>query len=119
MPDEPVTVTGDEQRLQRVVANLLTNARVHTPPGTEVTVRLGADATHVEPGVSDDGPGVPIAAGVHIFDRFTRADPGRSRATGSTGLGPAIVKAVVGAHGGTVALTDRRGRTEFLVRLPR
>ncbi|MFI1583826.1 sensor histidine kinase [Embleya sp. NPDC020630] len=119
VPDEPVTVTGDEHRLQQVIANLLTNARVHTPPGTEVTVRLGADATHVELGVSDDGPGVPIAARAHIFGRFTRADPGRSRATGSTGLGLAIVKAVVGAHGGTVALTDRRGCTEFLVRLPR
>ncbi|MGC0417341.1 sensor histidine kinase [Embleya sp. AB8] len=119
LPEDPLTVTGDEHRLQQVVGNLLANARVHTPPGTEVTVRLDASASHIELSVSDNGPGVPAASRARVFDRFTRADPGRSRATGATGLGLAIVKAIVDAHGGTVELTDRQGCTEFLVRLPR
>ncbi|MFB7496340.1 ATP-binding protein [Streptomyces sp. NPDC056161] len=118
LPEEPVTVPGDEHRLHQVLANLLANARTHTPPGTRVTLSLTPYADHIELSVADDGPGVPEALQTEIFDRFTRADPGRSRRTGGTGLGLAIVDAVVTAHHGTIALTSSPGSTAFLLRLP-
>ncbi|MFD7899997.1 sensor histidine kinase [Streptomyces sp. NPDC059743] len=123
LPSEPVTVTGDEHRLYQVVANLLGNARTHTPPDTTVTLRIAAQEDHAELTVSDTGPGIPEELQPEIFQRFTRADRSRSRTTGEgttggTGLGLAIVAAVVAAHGGTVDLTSRPGRTVFAVRLP-
>jgi two-component system OmpR family sensor kinase len=118
LPDEPVTVVGDQRRLHQVVANLLTNARTHTPPGTQVRVSLTADDGTAALGVADTGPGIPAALVPEIFERFSRADSSRSRAAGSTGLGLAIVQAVVRAHGGRVALSSRPGETVFTVRLP-
>ncbi|WP_327242809.1 sensor histidine kinase [Streptomyces sp. NBC_01320] len=119
LPEEPVTVTGDAHRLQQVIGNLLANARVHTPDGTEVTVRLRAEAAEVRLTVTDNGPGIPDALLPEIFGRFVRTDPSRSRATGSTGLGLAIVRAVVTAHGGTADVVSRPGHTAFRVSLPR
>jgi two-component system OmpR family sensor kinase len=122
LPQEPVTVTGDAARLHQVLANLLTNARTHTPAGTVVSCGV-----HTEPGpggrfavitVADNGPGISAALQPIIFGRFVRGDSSRSRAAGSTGLGLAIVSAVVGAHGGDVSVDSRPGRTVFTVRLP-
>lgn len=118
LPEEPVVITGDEYRLHEVVANLLTNARTHTPPGTLVTVGLTGTAEQAVLTVTDDGPGIPEDLQPEIFGRFTRADTGRSRSSGGTGLGLAIVQAVVSAHGGTIALTSRPGRTAFTIELP-
>ncbi|MET7968969.1 ATP-binding protein [Micromonospora sp. NPDC005305] len=118
LPDEPVSVTGDAHRLHQVLANLLANARVHTPPGTTVTTRLAPVAGGVELSVTDDGPGVPAELQPEVFERFARGDSSRSRAHGSTGLGLAIVAAVVEAHHGAVAVASRPGRTVFTVRLP-
>ncbi|PRY00582.1 sensor histidine kinase [Allonocardiopsis opalescens] len=114
------TVLGDAHRLQQVVANLLSNARVHTPPGTRVTVGLRGDraAGTVVLTVSDDGPGIAPEQRDAVFERFTRADGSRARATGSTGLGLAIVRAVVRAHGGEADLAGGPGATVFTVRLP-
>ncbi|KAB2370733.1 sensor histidine kinase [Actinomadura montaniterrae] len=116
LPEEPVTITGDARRLHQLLANLLANARTHTPPGTHVTVRLSQPEP---PGavleVEDDGPGVPAEARDEIFHRFVRADHGRSRAAGGTGLGLAIVQAVAAAHGGTAELA---GRSTFRITLP-
>jgi two-component system OmpR family sensor kinase len=119
LPGEPVVLRGDEYRLHQVLGNLLTNARTHTPDGTNVTVRVATD----EPGtvtleVTDDGPGVPAELQKKAFERFVRGDDSRSRRAGSTGLGLAIVSAVVQAHGGTVTLTSAPGRTEIRIRLP-
>lgn len=112
-------VLGDAARLQQVVANLLANARVHTPAGTSVTAALHARADGVATlAVLDDGPGVPGELLPTVFERFARGDGSRSRAAGSTGLGLAIVAAVVAAHGGTVDVISRSGQTAFLVRLP-
>ncbi|MFD2767006.1 sensor histidine kinase [Micromonospora eburnea] len=119
LPDEPVSVTGDGHRLHQVVANLLANARVHTPPGTTVTTRLASAAEGVVLSVTDDGPGVPAELQPEIFERFARGDSSRSRAHGSTGLGLAIVAAVVEAHHGRVEVSSRPGRTVFTVLLPR
>jgi two-component system OmpR family sensor kinase len=123
LPEEPVTVLGDPDRLHQVLANLLTNARVHTPDGTTVTVGvrpIPADRPSlVELTVADDGPGIPPDRQHEIFDRFVRADKGRSRAAGGTGLGLAIVQAVVAAHGGTAGVESSPGRTVFRAVLPR
>ncbi len=132
LPDEPVLVRGDEHRLHQVLANLLSNARTHTPPGTTVTVQLaaasaasgaGAASTagsdQVELAVTDDGPGIPAGLQPDLFDRFVRGHSGRARTSGGTGLGLAIVNAVVTAHQGTVTMTSRPGRTRFVITLAR
>ncbi len=119
LPDEPVIVHGDGARLHQVVANLLANARVHTPPGSSVTLALDSDVNTAVLRVSDDGPGIPAALQSEVFERFARADTARSRQGGSTGLGLAIVTAVVRAHHGSITLTSHPGSTEFAVRLPR
>ncbi|RQW85771.1 sensor histidine kinase [Micromonospora globispora] len=118
LPDEPMTVTGDAARLHQVVANLLANARVHTPPGTTVTTRLAGVDGGVELSVADDGPGIPADLQPEVFERFARGDSSRSRAHGSTGLGLSIVAAVVEAHHGRVDVASRPGRTVFTVWLP-
>ena len=117
---EPVVVTGDEQRLHQVVTNLLSNARRHTPPGTTVTVAVRrADAgTSAVVTVHDDGPGVPPEMLGTVFERFTRADSARNRASGSVGLGLALVKAITEAHGGRITAESRPGSTAFTVTLP-
>ncbi|MGN7202273.1 HAMP domain-containing sensor histidine kinase [Arthrobacter sp. SAFR-044] len=124
LPDEPVVVRGDNTQLHQVLANLLSNARKHTPAGTTVTtgVMRSADGSVVAT-VTDDGPGIPPEFQGKIFSRFTRADAARSGtegsgAEGSSGLGLSIVESIVMAHGGTVELVSRPGRTEFAVRLP-
>jgi len=118
LPPEPVTVIGDGARLHQVLANLLANARTHTPEGTTVTV--GVSATHdlAMIRVIDGGPGIPAELQSHIFERFARGDSSRSRAAGSTGLGLSIVHAVVTAHHGRVMVASEPGRTQFTVLLP-
>ncbi len=118
LPAEEVAVPGDEQRLHQVLANLLANARTHTPPGTKVTVTLATTRESAVLTVRDNGPGIPPALLPDIFQRFTRADTSRSRAAGSTGLGLSIVDAVVTAHGGRVSVESNPGATVFTVRLP-
>lgn len=118
VPDHPVIVAGDQHRLHQVVANLLANARVHTPEGTRVTAALGRLEGRAIVTVTDTGPGIPPEVQPVLFERFARADTSRSRATGSTGLGLAIVAAVVQAHGGEVAASSRPGETVFRVSLP-
>ena len=118
LPPDPVTVTGDQQRLHQVLANLLSNARTHTPAGTTVTTGLVESNGHVVLTVTDDGPGIPPAVMPAAFERFARADTSRSRNAGSTGLGLAIVAAVVTAHQGSVGVTSEPGHTVFTVTLP-
>jgi len=113
-------VVGDEARLRQVFVNLLANARVHTPAGTTVTTSVTVlPDSRVRLSVSDDGPGISAELVPTIFQRFTRADTARNRNSGSTGLGLAIVQAIASAHGGTVDVTSRPGRTTFVVELPR
>jgi two-component system OmpR family sensor kinase len=118
LPDEPVTVTGDPARLHQVLANLLANARTHTPPATTVVASLRVTDHRVELRVVDDGPGIPEELQPEVFERFARGDSSRSRAAGSTGLGLAIVAAVVEAHHGSVEVTSGPGHTAFTVLLP-
>jgi len=127
LPDEPVQVRGDEHRLHQVLANLMSNAAQHTPPGTTVTVTL--TTTNGSPGspgdvqlsVTDNGPGIPPDLQPTLFERFVRGDTARTHQAGqaaSTGLGLAIVDAVTTAHGGTVHLDSKPGTTRFTITLP-
>jgi len=129
-PSRPVTydhpdslvVTGDEARLRQVAGNLLANARIHTPEGTGVHVRVRAYDGQAILEVADDGPGLPPGEEGRVFERFFRADTARARTrdSGGTGLGLSIVSAIVAAHGGTVhAGSPPSGRgAYFLVALP-
>jgi len=147
LPSDPILVRGDEHRLHQVLANLMSNAGKHTPPGSTVTVALRVDeapgpgrdpqpgpdggmlergirpaAPRVELSITDDGPGIPPELLPELFERFSRADTSRARdldaAGKSTGLGLAIVDAVVAAHGGSITVTSRPGRTSFAIYLP-
>jgi len=146
LPSDPILVRGDEHRLHQVLANLMSNAGKHTPPGSTVSVALRLDeapgperdsrsapeggmvergvrpaAPRVELSITDDGPGIPPELLPELFERFTRADTSRARdldaAGKSTGLGLAIVDAVVAAHGGSITVTSRPGRTRFTIYL--
>jgi two-component system OmpR family sensor kinase len=118
--DIPPLVLGDEARLQQVVANLLANARVHTPAGTTVTAVVEARDGLCAIRVRDDGPGIPSDLLPTVFERFTRADTSRARGTsgGGAGLGLAIAAAITAAHGGRIDVRSAPGRTEFTVELP-
>ena len=116
LPDTPLEVTGDEQRLHQVVTNLLTNARRHTPDGTTVRVSAQKSNGAIEVVVADDGPGFP--AGMDPFERFTRGDAARTRDSGGVGLGLSIVAAIMRAHGGDVRLENSQGLTRIMVRIP-
>ena len=118
LPDEPVVVRGDSARLHQVVANLLANARTHTPAGTAVSVSARLNGDTAELRVADTGPGIDPTVLPTVFERFARGDTSRSRIAGSTGLGLAIVQAVVTAHHGTVSVESEPGSTVFTVRLP-
>ncbi|WP_445155341.1 HAMP domain-containing sensor histidine kinase [Arthrobacter sp. Hor0625] len=146
LPDEPVLVRGDSTQLHQVLANLLSNARKHTGPGTTVVtgVMRAADGSAVVT-VTDNGGGIAPEFVGRVFARFARADAARTNpaagaaggpagpsaapsagttavaapaSEGTSGLGLSIVYSIVQAHGGTVEVTSRPGRTQFAVRLP-
>jgi two-component system OmpR family sensor kinase len=115
----PPVVLGDEARLRQVVANLMSNAVTHTPPGTVVTVAVATEGEEAVLSVADTGPGLAPDDAARAFERFYRADASRTRAHGGSGLGLSIVAALVAAHGGTVGLdTDPGTGARFAVRLP-
>jgi two-component system sensor histidine kinase TrcS len=122
LPDEPVWVRGDHARLHQLVSNLLSNARLHTPPGVTVTTGInchcgGAEGPYAELTVADDGPGIDPDLLPRLFERFVRADTSVSNGSG-IGLGLAIVSSIVKAHHGSVTAESADGRTVLRVRLP-
>ncbi|SKK92062.1 two-component sensor histidine kinase TrcS [Mycobacteroides abscessus subsp. massiliense] len=120
LPQTTVCVLGDRARLHQLISNLLTNARVHTPPGTTVTTTLavpGAGVGWVELTVANDGPSIDPRLLPNLFDRFVKAQNPGDPETG-TGLGLAIVASIVEAHHGTVRVESAPGQTSFIVRLP-
>ena len=118
VPDAPVELAGDASRLHQVVANLLANARTHTPAGSEVNVSVAHEGDEAVLRVHDDGPGIDPSVASQLFERFARADRSRDRKTGGTGLGLSIARAIVDAHRGTITVTSTPGDTTFEVRLP-
>ena len=116
---DPVRITGDEPRLRQVVANLLSNARTHTPSGTRITVTVRRDNAHAVIEVADNGPGMTADHAARVFERFFRVDPSRARASGGSGLGLSIVAAIARAHGGSVDVATVPGEgATFRVTLP-
>ncbi|AXE39755.1 HAMP domain-containing sensor histidine kinase [Acidipropionibacterium virtanenii] len=108
LPDDPVTVAADPDRLVQVIINVLSNARKHTPPGTTVTTTVTTDQGLATLTITDTGPGIPASVRQTVFERFARADTARTASTeGSTGLGLSIVAAVMDAHHGTVHIDSR------------
>jgi len=118
VPDEPVVVVGDAGRMHQVVANLLANARTHTPVGTTITLTVSREADEAVLRVHDDGPGIDPGVRDELFARFARGDSSRARQTGGTGLGLAIAKAIVEGHGGFITVASEPGDTTFTVRIP-
>jgi len=118
IPKRPVMVRGNRNQLVQVVTNLAQNASIHTPSGTKVSLELSKKTQGIELLVRDNGPGIDHELQPELFERFRRADKGRSRAKGSTGLGLAIVQGIVEAHGGNVSVESAPGKTVFRVHLP-
>ena len=115
----PVAANADAGRIRQVLRNLLDNALTHTPAGGAVTVSSLREGGFATIAVEDTGPGIPDEHLPLIFDRFYRADPSRTRATGGAGLGLAIVRQIVEAHGGHVQVNNvDGGGARFLVALP-
>ncbi|QYF95493.1 response regulator [Massilia sp. PAMC28688] len=113
-------VNGDQTRLVQVIVNLLTNAAKYTPQGGQIEVRLDVEGNEVRLCVSDNGSGIEPKLLPHIFDLFTQGERTPDRAQGGLGLGLALVKSMVGLHGGRVeALSDGPGRgSTFVLYLP-
>lgn len=115
----PVWTTGDGEYLARALRNLLDNARKHTPAGGSVHVTCAVENDSALVSVADTGPGIAAHHLPHVFERFYRADPSRSRRTGGSGLGLSIVRSIVEWHGGAVSIHSAEGRgTTVTVRLP-
>jgi two-component system, OmpR family, sensor histidine kinase BaeS len=112
-----VPVVGDTRALDRVVRNLLDNAVRHAPSGTAVTVTAEASDGTATISVHDDGDGFPDGFAIRAFEPFSRADAARERHAGGAGLGLAIVRELVNAHGGEVGIAPGPGAT-VVVRLP-
>ena len=105
LPQRELFVLGDSRRIHQVVANLLANARTHTPLGTKINVTARQTLAEVIIEVADNGPGLSKSDQERIFERFFRADPARVRNSGEgSGLGLSIVDAVMKAHGGYVSV---------------
>jgi two-component system, OmpR family, sensor kinase len=105
----PVEVFGDRESLRRVIDNLFSNLRAHTPQGTHATLSVRRDGDRAIVELADEGPGISEADAQTIFDRFVRVDPSRSRTSGGAGLGLAIVSSIARAHGGRAEASPRRG----------
>ena len=113
----PIRLVGDARALSRVLRNLLENAALHAVSRIDVAVASGGGDAVVS--VADDGPGIPAADRERVFDRFVRLDQDRSRSGGGAGLGLAIVREIVAAHHGSVAVDDRPGGgTRMTIQLP-
>ncbi len=119
----PPVIHGDESSLRQVLACLLANIRIHTPPGTASGVRVGHQPPDVVVDVVDEGPGIPAVARTQVFERFFRGDAARRRPRDlpdeqGRGLGLSVVHAVVTAHGGTVVVQPSDRGTWIRIRIP-
>ncbi len=116
---QPVVISADRDQIQQIFANLMRNALVHTPSDTAIELTVSREGADARLDVRDHGPGLPTGENAALFERFWRAEGGRTRGKGSAGLGLAIVAAIVAAHGGRVSAKDADGGgAQFTVWLP-
>jgi signal transduction histidine kinase len=117
--EAPVMVEADPEQLQLLCGNLLLNALQHSPAGTAIRARVRQNETVAELSIEDVGEGIASQDLPHVFDRFYRGDPSRSRNTGGTGLGLAICKAIASRWLGTIEISSQPGiGTKVMVRFP-
>lgn len=115
----PPPVLADSDRIAQVLLNLLDNARRHTPAGGTISVSAAIDGNALSVWVTDTGSGISAEDLPHIFERFYRADRSRTGATGGSGLGLSIVRAIISAHGGTIRAESTPGQgTRIIFTLP-
>ncbi len=115
-----LTFDGDASLIQQVIAGLVDNALIYTPPEAKIELSVHDLGDTVEISVSDDGPGMSSDAAAKAFDRFYRGDHSRSRQNGGSGLGLAIAQSIVKAHGGTLDVVTSPGHgCTFTIRLAR
>ena len=115
----PVVVSGDEDRLRQVIANIVGNALVHTPADTPIDLTVTASESDAGIIVADHGQGMTPEVAARVTQRFYRADLARSRDRGGSGLGMSIADAAVNAHGGEIVVDSEVGRgTTVTVTLP-
>jgi len=107
---ERLTAELDRSLMLRALSNLVSNAIAHTPEGGKVTLTAMAEGDVIRIEVSDTGAGIPAEALPRVFDRFFRVDPSRSKSSGSTGMGLAIVQSILSLHGGSAEIASRLGR---------
>lgn len=103
-------ILGDEVHIKRILINLLDNAIRHTPRGGTITIRVSKEANDILLSISDTGPGIAPEHVPHVFDRFYRVETARDRQSGGTGLGLALVKEIVDAHGGKIEVESEVGK---------
>ncbi len=116
---ESGTVDGDPERLGQALTNLVENAIKFTAAGGEISVQTWREGHEVGVTVADNGAGIPVAAREHVFDRFFRVDPSRSRQSGGSGLGLAICYEVATSHGGRIWVQSEEGSgSAFSIALP-
>jgi two-component system OmpR family sensor kinase len=116
---DPAVVAGDADRIKQLVLNLVENAIKYTPADGRITVAIRRAGLVAEIEVRDTGIGIPVADLPHVFERFYRADPARTRDAGGTGLGLSIALWIARQHGGDIVLASEPGRgTAATVRLP-
>jgi signal transduction histidine kinase len=116
---EEAHVRADRTRLDQIVRNLLVNALQHTPEGGRIEVKVGRDTTNAVVSIADNGPGIPDSEKEKIFERFYRLDESRTRSSGGAGLGLAIAKQIVLAHGGAIWAESTVGQgTAIRIALP-
>ncbi|NQX11801.1 two-component sensor histidine kinase [Microbacteriaceae bacterium VKM Ac-2855] len=118
IPETSVLVNGDSERLHQVVANVLSNASLHTPPDTRITTALAVEDGLAVLTVTDDGPGIDPNVLPVLFERFARGDDSRSRRSGSTGLGLAIAHSIMEGHGGSISVCSTADGARFRIALP-
>ena len=119
-PSPPVTVTADRDRLGQAIATMVDNAIRFAPAKSQVVIQSSVSAQAARVAILDDGPGVGAGDVAHVFDRLYQADPGRDRGSGTSGLGLAIARAIVEAHGGHVGVENRpEGGAQFWLEIPR
>ena len=109
-PKDLPLITGDRDRLEQVMMNIIGNAIKYTPDGGSITITAGVIEDSVWMEVSDTGIGIPEKDRERIFDRFYRVDKARSREAGGTGLGLSIAREIVQRHSGTIALAPHEGK---------
>jgi signal transduction histidine kinase len=110
---------ADPERVAQILRNLLRNAITHTPAEGEISITAHRSQSWVHISVQNTGPGIAPEHLPYLFERFYRADPSRARATGGSGLGLAVVKQMVQAHGGQITVTSQQGQGAcFTLTLP-